>query len=32
MLLLLIPLVVRWLAYEAQRTKEIDAELDELGI
>ena len=32
MLLLLIPLVVRWLAFETQRTKEIDAELDELGI
>lgn len=32
MLLVLIPLVVRWLTFEAQRTKEIDAELDELGI
>ena len=32
MLLLLIPLVVRWLTYETRRTREIDAELDELGI
>lgn len=32
MLLLLIPLVVRWLKFETARTKEIDAELDELGL
>lgn len=32
MLLLLIPLVVRWLKFETLRTREIDAELDELGL
>jgi cytochrome c oxidase assembly factor CtaG len=32
MLLLLIPLVVRWLKFETIRTKQIDAELDELGL
>jgi putative copper resistance protein D len=32
MLLLLIPLVVRWLKFETIRTRQIDAELDELGL
>lgn len=32
MLLLLIPLVVRWLKFETVRTRQIDAELDELGL
>lgn len=32
MLALLIPLVVRWVKYETRRTKEIDAELDRLGL
>lgn len=32
MLLMLFPIVVKWVKYETQKTKEIDAELDRLGL